>query len=128
MATGVEQAPFPVLIHGNASNDAGTTFNPQYELSRTGLALVNGVVYVGFGGHCDHPPYLGWVVGVSTAGTITSMWADETAQSSGGAAGLWQSGAAPVVDASGRLFFVSGNGTTPAVGTRARAAAATRSR
>ena len=116
VATGVEQAPFPVLIHGNASNDAGTTFNPQYELSRTGLALVNGVVYVGFGGHCDHPPYLGWVVGVSTAGTITSMWADETAQSSGGAAGLWQSGAAPVVDASGRLFFVSGNGTTPAAG------------
>ena len=77
---------------------------------------MNGVVYAGFGGHCDHPPYLGWVVGVSTAGSIKSMWADETGQNSGGAAGIWQSGGAPVVDASGALYFITGNGTTPPAG------------
>ena len=116
VGTGVEQAGFPVLIQGSAINDPGTTFNPQTQMQRTGLALVNGVVYAGFGGHCDYPPYLGWVVGVSTSGSITSMWADETGQSSGGGAGIWQAGAAPVVDATGHLFYVTGNGTTPAAG------------
>ena len=116
VATGVEQAPFPVLIHGHATNDPGTTFHAQYELQRTGIALVNGVVYLGFGAHCDYPPYLGWVVGVSTAGAITSMWADETGQNSDGGAGIWQSGAAPIVDTSGHLFFVTGNGTPPPPG------------
>jgi hypothetical protein len=116
VATGLEQPSFPVLIHGNAGNDAGTTFNAQFEMQRTGLALVNGVVYAGFGGHCDHPPYLGWVVGVSTSGSVTSMWADETGQSSGGGAGIWQSGAAPLLDGSGHLYYVTGNGTTPAPG------------
>jgi hypothetical protein len=116
VATGVEQTGFPVLIHGTATNDASTTFNAQFEMQRTGLTIVNGVVYAGFGGHCDYPPYLGWVVGVSTAGQITSMWADETGQNSGGGAGIWQAGAAPVVDATGHLFYVTGNGTTAADG------------
>ncbi|HTK16204.1 MAG TPA: choice-of-anchor D domain-containing protein [Acidimicrobiia bacterium] len=116
VATGVEQAGFPVLIHGTATNDPGTTFNAQFEMQRTGLTIVNGVVYAGFGGHCDYPPYLGWVIGVSTAGNITSLWANQTGQSSGGGAGIWQAGAGPVVDATGHLFYVSGNGTTPGDG------------
>ena len=116
VATGVEQPNFPVLVHGHATNDPRTTFHAQYELQRTGIALVNGVVYLGFGAHCDYPPYLGWVVGVSTAGSITSMWADETGQNSNGGAGIWQSGAAPIVDTSGHLFFVTGNGTPPPPG------------
>ena len=117
VATGVEQAGFPVLIQGTATNDPNnTTFNAQFEMQRTGLTIVNGVIYAGFGGHCDYPPYLGWVVGVSTAGQITSLWADETNQNSGGGAGIWQAGAAPVVDATGHLFYVTGNGSTPADG------------
>ena len=76
VSTGVEQPGFPVLIQGTATNDPNTTFKAQFEMQRTGLTIVNGVVYAGFGGHCDYPPYLGWVVGVSTAGQITSMWAD----------------------------------------------------
>jgi hypothetical protein len=113
VATGVEQPNFPVTIQGNASNDAGTTFNAQTQMQRTGVALVNGVVYLGFGAHCDVGQYLGWVVGVSaTAGTITSMWADETNQNSGGGAGIWQSGAAPIVY-NNHLYFVTGNGTSP---------------
>ncbi|MDQ1508525.1 MAG: hypothetical protein QOG50_369, partial [Actinomycetota bacterium] len=117
VGTGVEQAGFPVLIQGTATNDSGTTFHAQFQMQRTGLALVNGVVYAGFGGHCDYPPYLGWVVGVSTSSaSITSMWADETGQNSGGGAGIWQAGGAPVVDATGHLFYATGNGTTPASG------------
>jgi hypothetical protein len=116
VATGVEKAGFPVQIQGTATNDPDTTFIAKNHLQRTGLTIVNGVVYAGFGGHCDYPPYLGWVVGVSTAGHVTSMWANETDQGSGGGAGIWQSGAGPVVDATGHLFYVSGNGSTPANG------------
>jgi len=116
VATGAEQSGFPTLISGNAVNDSNTTFNAQFEMQRTALALVNGVVYAGFGSHCDSPPYLGWVVGVSTSGSITSMWADETGQNSGGGAGIWQAGGGPVVDATGHLFYATGNGTTPAPG------------
>ncbi len=112
MSNGAEQANFPVTIAGSASNDPGTTFDPLHQMQRPGLALVNGVVYMAFGSHCDVGSWLGWVVGVSTGGVIESMWADETAQSGGGGGGIWQSGSAPVVDGTGHLYLVTGNGST----------------
>src|SRR5262249_2276953 len=64
VATGVEQPNFPVLVNGAASNDTSQVFAPQLESQRTGLLLMNGVIYAAFGSYCDNPPWLGWVVGV----------------------------------------------------------------
>ena len=64
-------------IKGTASNDSQQNFNPTYEIQRAGLLLLGGVIYVAFAGHCDFPPYQGWVSGVSEAGKLTTMWTDE---------------------------------------------------
>ena len=51
---------------------------------------MDGVVYAGFGSHCDASPFEGWVFGVSTSGQITARWATVT---DGDGGGVWQAGA-----------------------------------
>jgi hypothetical protein len=130
VATGQPPSFWPaggVLIQGHADNDTGTTFNAPYETQRPGLVLVNGVVYAAFSAQCDFIPptgtYAGWLVGVNaTSGAITTMWASEIHGNDG--AGIWQSGAAPVVDSQGNIYLITGNGwanntlPTPGPGTR----------
>ncbi|MFI0900258.1 choice-of-anchor D domain-containing protein [Streptomyces sp. NPDC020983] len=114
--SGAEKPGFPVTIQGTASNDPGQSFLPAYEMQRPGLVLVDGVVYAGFGGHCDRKPYRGYVVGVSTTTpSVTTIWATETGASNSGA-GIWQSGGGLVSDGPGRIFVATGNGVSPAPG------------
>lgn len=113
--TGAERAGFPVTIAGAADNDPATTFNATTELQRPGLLLMDGVVYAAFGGHCDREPYNGWVVGVSTAGRLTTRWAASTGPGRG-EAGIWQSGGALVSDRPGSILLATGNGPTPGYG------------
>ena len=92
-------ANFPVLIAGTAANDATQTFNPTKQLQRPGLLLMGGVVYAAFGAHCDSSPYSGWVAGISTTGSLTTLWT-ATSQAGGGA-GIWQAGGGLVSDGPG---------------------------
>src|SRR5689334_10993736 len=57
LATGDDRPGFPVTIEGPAKNLAGTSFEPTHQMQRPGLLLMNGVVYAGFGGHCDYAPF-----------------------------------------------------------------------
>ncbi|NJP45467.1 choice-of-anchor D domain-containing protein [Actinacidiphila epipremni] len=114
--TGAEKSGFPVTIQGTPADDPSQPFLPAYEMQRPGLLLLDGVVYAGFGGHCDAQPYRGYVVGVSTTSpSITSMWATETGASNSGA-GVWLSGGGLVSDGPGRIFLATGNGVSPAPG------------
>jgi hypothetical protein len=108
--TGAQRSGFPKLLSGTAQNAPGVTFEAKTELQRPGLLLMDGVVYLGFGGHCDIPPYQGWVFGVSTSGAIKARW---SAITSGNGAGIWQSGAGLMSDGPGRLFVSTGNGGSP---------------
>jgi hypothetical protein len=110
VGTGAERTGFPVLIQGIASNDAGKAFNPTTQLQRAGLLLLDGVVYAGFGGHCDHQPYSGWVVRVTTAGRVSTLWTSSPGDT--GAAGIWQSGGGLVSDGPGSIILATGNGST----------------
>ncbi|MGI5457108.1 choice-of-anchor D domain-containing protein [Streptomyces sp. CA-249302] len=115
-SSGTERSGWPVTIAGSPVNDPSVTFDAYYEQQRPGLLLMDGVVYAGFGAHCDAWPYRGYVVGVSTtAHSITSMWATTTGAALGGA-GIWQAGGGLVSDGSGRIFFSTGNGISPAPG------------
>jgi hypothetical protein len=114
LATGAELPGFPASIQGTASNDPQTSFNPTTQLQLPGLILLDGVVYAAFGGICDHPIYQGWIVGVSTAGRITTMWTDEAHQSGNPGGGIWQSGGGIISDGPGQLLFAVGNGNIPA--------------
>lgn len=109
VATGAEQAGFPVTLQGVADNAPGQTFAPANENQRPGLLLLGGVVYAAFSSVCDTPPFQGWVLGVSTAGAITARWVDRSGSGTSGG-GIWMSGSALVSDGPGQILLVTGNG------------------
>jgi hypothetical protein len=117
VSTGAEEAGFPLRLQGTATNDPSTTFNATTELQRPGLLLMDGVVYAGFGGHCDHPNYQGWVIGFTTSGQVSTLWDDEAGQTGNPGAGIWQSGGGLVSDADGDIVLATGNGTIPSAAT-----------
>lgn len=111
ITTGAERPGFPVQVSGTADNNSSVAFNPKNEQQRPGLLLLNGVVYMGFGGHCDYAPWTGWVVGVSTTtAQITAMWVDNPTQNG---AGIWQSGVGLTSDGPNTLLVTTGNGGSP---------------
>ena len=68
---------------------------------------MNGVVYGGFASHCDHTPYVGWIIGVSTAGVIKARFA--TSSGTGSGDGIWMSGSGLASDGAGSILFATGN-------------------
>jgi iron transport multicopper oxidase len=100
LAKGTEKAGFPVELAGAAQNHPSMTFEPTHQLQRPGLLLLNGVVYAGFGSHCDYGSWQGWIFGVSTTGEVRARWVS-VASGSGG--GIWQSGSGLVSDGPGTL-------------------------
>jgi iron transport multicopper oxidase len=113
LATGDERAGFPVTIAGEAEN-LPVTFDPTHQLQRPALLLMNGVVYAGFGGHCDITPFHGWIVGVSTSGQIKTMWATTEAGHNGAA--IWMGGGGIASGQEGQLLFATGNSWSPPKG------------
>ena len=70
-------------------------------LQRPGLALVNGVVFIAFGG-CPH----GWLLGYDAASLRQVSKLNTTPNGGGGA--LWMSGGAPATDGQGNLYLITG--------------------
>jgi len=101
----------PVLIQASVGSGA-----PPLRLAasdtqqRPGLVLSNGVVYVAFGSNGDAYPWVGWLLGYN-ATTLAQVAVFCTSADGTQGAGLWSSGEAPPVDASGNLYIVTGNGT-----------------
>jgi len=117
-ADGSDRPGFPVTLQGTAGNDPSVTFDPAWEMQRTGLLYGNGMVYIGFGSHCDHGPWRGYVMAVKTSGTpgMQSVWTSESQD--GGGSGIWGAGGGLMSDgndANGnpRIFLATGNGTAP---------------
>jgi len=102
---GKEVSGFPVQIKGEAQNVKGLKFEPTQQLERPALLLMNGIVYAGFGSHCDNAPWEGWLVGVSTSGQLKMGWA--TGPHAGG---IWQAGSGLVSDGPGQILLSTGNG------------------
>ncbi len=115
VATGAEKPGFPVKIQGAPTNDPARPFNPMTAMQRPGLLLLNGVVYAGFASHCDYTPFVGYVVGVSTAGRQTTMWATESGNANA-EGGIWQSGGGLVSDGPANILLTTGNGISPKPG------------
>jgi hypothetical protein len=92
-------------------------FDPRNENQRSGLVLSGGVIYVAWASHEDHDPYHGWVIGfnASTLAPVANAVFNTTPDQVGSLAysrgGIWMGGGAPAVDASGNLYFITGNGT-----------------
>ena len=103
---GSEKAGWPAIIDGKImSSEGGLAFDPHPENQRGALSLVNGILYVPFGGHDgDCGGYHGWVVAVDTKNpAMVAGWATKGA---GGA--IWASGGM-ASDGTG-VFATTGNG------------------
>src|SRR5450432_208836 len=82
-------------------------FDPRRQNPRAGLVLYNNAVYVSYASHCDMDYYHGWVLGFD-AGNC-SLTTKYMTTPNDGRGGIWMSGAAPPVDASGNFYFAVGN-------------------
>jgi outer membrane protein assembly factor BamB len=102
--TGSLRVGWPVDVDATARTDT-LTFDSSVENQRGALALLNGTLFVpygGFGGDCGS--FNGWVVGISTADpTRVSAWATRT--SIGG--GIW--GPSGISSDGSSLYFATGN-------------------
>lgn len=102
ITTGNEKFGGPVTI-------SASSFNSEYEHQRPGLLLLNGVVYLAFGSHCDDGPYHGFLLGYN-ATNLSQVCAFNTT-SNGTQGAIWSSGMAPAADTNGNIYIMTGNGT-----------------
>ncbi|HUN92674.1 MAG TPA: AbfB domain-containing protein [Burkholderiaceae bacterium] len=94
-----------------AATSKGITFDPKMHTQRPGLALAGGQVWIAFASTIpgDFTPWHGWVM-TYDMNTLAQTGAFVTT-TTGSGGGIWQSGAAPSVDASGNVYYLTGNGT-----------------
>jgi len=104
LITGAEKLGAPKVISASG-------FSSLRHFNRPALLLANGVVYVAFGSHGDNCNWQGWIFGYS-ASTLTQTFVWNTTNPNGcGGGAIWQGGAGPAADASGNIYFSTGNGT-----------------
>ena len=125
ITTGAEKAGSPIVISASVTvpGQSTVTFDTEEENQRPALLLYNGVVYIGFGSHCDGGGWRGWILGYSYNGSSFSkvfVFCDEPSSVNGRGAGIWMSGQGLAMDAGSNLFFTTGNGqfdtnTTPPI-------------
>lgn len=116
ITTGAEEFGGPAEVAaaypgtGDNSVNGQVIFDPKQYKSRPGLLLLNGVVYIGWGSHCDFRPYTGWLTGYDRS-TLRQVNVFNFAPNGSGAA-LWNSGAGLAANTStGEIFASVSNGT-----------------
>jgi hypothetical protein len=114
LTTGNEKpgSPTPIALTYPGTGDGGTTtsFNARTSAQRSGLALINGTVYLAWASHEDAPPYYGWMAGYTYNGTAFAQASVLNITPNFGYGGIWMSGAAPAADAANNIYVLSGNG------------------
>ncbi|HVO60871.1 MAG TPA: hypothetical protein VMT53_08040 [Terriglobales bacterium] len=116
ITNGAEMLGGPVAITatypGNGEEGSGGTlhFMPGQHAERTGLLLLNGIVYTMWTSHCDIQPYTGWVIAYDAATLAQTSVLNVTPNGSAGEGSMWMSGAAPAADAAGNIYFLDANG------------------
>ncbi len=108
----------PVAVSASHTLTDGSTFtfNAKYQRQRSGLLEANGNIYAGFGSFCDFSASKsrGWVLGWQ-AGSLTPLPANRmndtlyTSPNSFYLSSVWMSGYGVASDASGNIYFATGN-------------------
>ena len=122
ITTGQEKFGGPVTLaaqvagNGNGSTGGQLSFDPKWQNNRSGLLLLNGIVYIAFGSHGDNGPWHGWILAYNAATLQQTSVFCTTPKGEG--SGVWMGGSGlaadvpdPVNHPYGRMFVTTGNGT-----------------
>jgi IPT/TIG domain len=93
---------------GGDSSGGQLPFDEKVENQRPGLALANGVVYIGWGSHEDWGPWHGWLMSFNASNLAFISAFCSTPNGNFG--GIWMGGGAPAIDSSNNLYVLTGNG------------------
>src|SRR5581483_2562704 len=115
IVTGEERAGSPIVIQASVAGtgvgnvNGRIAFLPVHQLQRSGLLLLNGIIYIAFGSYNDVLPYHGWVFGYN-ASTLqqVAVW---NSTPNGEGAGIWMAGTSLSADSEGNIYAITGNGT-----------------
>jgi outer membrane protein assembly factor BamB len=108
----------PTIVRSvvNATPTDPVRFDAAVNRQRAGLVMANGNVYASFASFCDlkTPATRGWIMGwqLNTLKPLRSRPLIDRKAAGANAwflSSIWMSGAAPAVDATGRLYVVTGN-------------------
>ena len=128
VTTGLDKPGSPVVItgavpgNGDGNVNGVITFDPLREHQHPALLLSNGVVYIAWASHGDNGTYHGWVMGYNATTLAQTLVYNTTPNASttgtgSGLGGIWMGGGGPAADATGNIYFISGNGASdPATG------------
>jgi len=114
VTTGAEKFGGPVVIaasvtgSGAGSVSGRVSFDSQWQMNRAAVTLNNGVIYLGFGSHCDTGPWHGWLLAYNASTLQQIATFNSTPNGLGG--GIWHGGNGPSFDAAGNLYMMTGNG------------------
>jgi hypothetical protein len=109
ITTGVPRTGSGVVISGIYNT---MTFDARNELQRLSLVFSGNNVVFGFGAlqlESTANLYSGWIFAYDKS-TLAQTFIFATATLGNGGAGVWQSGRPPVVDSSGNVYVITGNG------------------
>ncbi len=115
VSTGAEKFGGPMNIQasvvGTATDGNGSmvSFGTKSQNQRAGLLLENGHVVIGWASHCDETPWHGWIMSYNAA-TLAQEAVYNTSPNGYGD-GVWMSAGGVAADASGDLYFATGNGS-----------------
>ena len=121
ITTGAEKFGGPFQIQGSVpgtgtgSSEGVLTFDPLYQFQRSGLLLLNGVVYVAFASDNDEGSWHGWIFSYNAA-TLQQINVFCTS-ANGTGDGIWMGGAGLAAEVNnpakpyGRMFLATGNGS-----------------
>ncbi len=121
ITTGAEKFGGPLVIQGSvpgtgSGSSGGTlTLSSGYQWQRSGLLLLNGILYIAFSANADNAAWHGWLFSYK-ANTLKPI--DALCLSpNGSGAGVWMGGSGLAAEVSnpakpfGRMFFATGNGS-----------------
>ena len=104
--TGHINSSWPVNVEETATYN-GVSFTAEFQQQRPALAIVNGIVYVGYGSMRDCEIYHGWLVGVPISNPASVMaWAAATSPNTHGGA-IW--GVGGIASDGNNPFVTTGN-------------------